>query len=80
VLKELCSTEATRIVVALNLPALQELGYLCPLVSEPLMCLENNLLFARRDRVLVDIRIQVIMPPILRMGYGQVKCNLKKLT
>jgi hypothetical protein len=68
VLKELCFTETTRIVVAQNLPALQELGYLCPLVSEPLMCLENNLFFARRDRVLVDLRIQVVMPPIVKMG------------
>lgn len=45
--------------------ALQFFGYFCPLVSHLLMQVEDDPLFVTTDRILLNVGVQVVMPPIL---------------
>jgi hypothetical protein len=47
-----------------NRPANQQLWYVCPLVSNAFVSFENNVVFLWCPRVLPDVGIQVIVPPL----------------
>lgn len=47
----------------MDLPARQDLGDFGPFISEFLVGLKDQLLLVLADRVFLDVRIQVIVPP-----------------
>jgi hypothetical protein len=61
-----------------TLPSLKELSDFSPFVSVPLMGLKYHLLFLSSDGILIDIRIEVIVPSkslflkLVKRGWHQV--------
>ena len=39
-------------------------GNRCPLIAHPLMAVEDDPLFVDTDRILLNIGVQMVMPPI----------------
>lgn len=57
--------------------ALQLLGYFCPLVAHHLVQVEDDPLFFATDRILLNVGVQMVMPPILDISKESINKSFR---